>query len=333
MLPILETPSFLGGLGKGLSVGIPQGVQSITDMLQTRKKEKMIQSILNPQSQQQQSTQGSPVDKDELFRNLAMNIEQETGQDLQPADLDKLWQQIQSSPIGPEAGMQQQNQPGQWTDQQILAMQKVDPNTANLMSRMQATQQKERSSQQKQLIETHKLSQKYRSEINQGSQAAKTSNMILDRMEILNKEGKLTNPLVAKLSDQLGIPISILSNPESEEFEKLSNNLTREISQVFKGRILASEFENFLKQIPTLMNSEEGRNRVIQSIKMLNEPKIEQAKLSREIIKENNGIPPFDLEDQVSERMNEYLDDLAQKFKGDSNKSIPKKSLNEIFGK
>lgn len=149
-----------------------------------------------------------------------------------------------------------------------------------------------------------------RSSLNQGFISAKSNKAIYDRMEKLNEQN-LAKPFTNTVSEYLDIPISVLSNPASEEFSKLSNTLSREISNIYQGRILASEFQNFLKQIPTLSNSKEGRTRIIETLRLLDKPKELQHNAYREVLKETGGKVPIDLHERIIQKIEPDLDNLG----------------------
>jgi hypothetical protein len=77
---------------------------------------------------------------------------------------------------------------------------------------------------------------------------------------------------------------------------------------------LKVEVDNFMKSIPTLLNSSEGRKRLIDQWKILNEGKKVQYEAYREVLKENPKSLPRDFKLQVLDRADSKLDQLSQKF-------------------
>lgn len=203
---------------------------------------------------------------------------------------------------------------GEPTSDQIATLSLFEPEYAKILE----SQRKERSKQEfkEKEIALHETKE-LREEINQGFKTAKMNEQIYKRMEALNKED-LVAPMTAKLSERLGIPLSVLGNPSSEEFDKLSNTLSREVSSIYKGRILQSEFQNFLKQIPTLLNSKEGRSRILETLRMIDKPKELYHKAYREVVKENKGKIPLDLNERIIDKVEPELDKLAENFKNTS---------------
>lgn len=178
-------------------------------------------------------------------------------------------------------------------------------------------------------VEAFKLTNEYREHILGNYESAQSTLTKLGQMEKLNDSGKLTSASAAKISESLGIPLSILANPESEEFDKLSNNLTSGITKNYGNKILLAEFQNFLKQIPTLMNSQEGRARIIKNMKVLLEPDKLAYQAYKDIRKEG-GKTPLDLHEKVLEKIEPQLQKLADEFNKDNDRS---KQNNFVMGK
>lgn len=164
-------------------------------------------------------------------------------------------------------------------------------------------------------------SKEWLKETNKKARGVKETNVRLDRMEKLLDSGKLDNPLFASGLDTLsngilgyGINLKSLQTPESQEFEKLSNDMLKGIQDIFGSRILKTEVDNFLKTIPTLSQSDAGKKAVIDNLKLLNEATITQDKIAKEIVKQNDGHIPPNLEVMVDEKLDPYLDELHQRF-------------------
>lgn len=177
--------------------------------------------------------------------------------------------------------------------------------------------QKEKVQEHKEETEAYKITKDYRDKILDAYEGYNRTNMQLDRMKQLNKEDKLTTPLMAKVSESLGIPLSVLANPESEEYQKLSQDLMSNITKYFGNRILQVEVENFLKTIPTLMNSKEGRAKIIDNMQLLMEPQ-KMAYDAYKDIRKQGGKIPLDLHERVLEKMEPRLNKLAEKFRESS---------------
>src|SRR5690606_37714795 len=96
--------------------------------------------------------------------------------------------------------------------------------------------------------------------------------------------------------DAFGIPIGVLGNPATEEYRKLEADYVRDVSKVFPGgKITNYEVSAYLKTIPSLMNSPEGRKQIINNRKLMNEAKRVRYDAYKKILKENNGKKPQNL--------------------------------------
>lgn len=205
--------------------------------------------------------------------------------------------------------------PSQVSNEQLVALSLQDPNLAKVVQEQKNQIQKVATENRKEIRESFKDTKDYRSKTTSDFKEVNLVNARLNRMEKLNETGKLAKPLTTAIAEKLNVPVALFGNPDSEEFDKLSKDLLKGIKTYFPGRINVVEVENFLKTIPTLMQSQEGRSRVINNIKLLSEPQLLQFDAMREITREaqSTGQPlPFDLEEVVLERIQPRLDEIVQ---------------------
>ena len=153
--------------------------------------------------------------------------------------------------------------------------------------------------------------------------AAKGTIRDLDRMEQLNREGNLDTPGYIEMLKRSGLDIPALMNPESEEFLKIAQNFLKDAKVYYGGKVSNYEVEQFLKTIPSLSQSPEGRKRVIAGLKNIANAKKAYADTYLEIYKENGGKPPIDMNEQIYERVDKKLDKLSEKFLEDISKPVP----------
>lgn len=234
---------------------------------------------------------------------------------------------------------QQQMQQRELAESQIKK--KLDPEEVKLRNQLFLEQRKaahkleqyEREKNDKEVKE----SKDWLKETNKKSRGLKENNARLERMEKLVESGKLDSPGFASALDTVahgfwgvGINLKHLLNPESQEFEKLSNDMLSGIQDIFGSRILKTEVDTFLKTIPTLSQSNEGKQAVIENLKLLNDAKLAQDRTAKEIIAQNDGKVPADLELLVDERMESILDEFHDKFVNQMHK--PVKNNKRILG-
>lgn len=102
--------------------------------------------------------------------------------------------------------------------------------------------------------------------------------------------------------------------PDIEEFEKLSNEFVKNAKQYFGSRITEKEVQMFMQTVPTLMQTDAGKKKIIENIRSLNELSEIEAKAARTIIKNNGGVPPRNIEQLVQDKIAKKLDRVAKKF-------------------
>lgn len=162
-------------------------------------------------------------------------------------------------------------------------------------------------------------------EIENDYEAAQNENMRLGRMEKLSEKGDLSTPLMVKTLNTIGLPLGVLGNPDSEEYAKLEADFLRDVRKVFPGgRITNYEVQAYMKTVPSLMNSKEGRKAIIRNRKLMNEAKELRYKAYRDILKENKGIKPrnmgIEIQDRVRERMGDIEEEFIENIRGQTEK-------------
>ncbi len=104
--------------------------------------------------------------------------------------------------------------------------------------------------------------------------------------------------------------------PDIEEFEKLSNEFVKGAKQYFGSRITEKEVQMYMQTVPTLLQTDAGKRKIIENIRALNELVEIEAKAARSIIRANGGIRPRDLEQQVQDKISNKIDEVAKRFIG-----------------
>ena len=121
---------------------------------------------------------------------------------------------------------------------------------------------------------------------------------------VVNKSGDIASGLQRRITAR-----------DTEEYEKLSASFLKSIGQYFKGSISQVEIENFLKTIPTLSQTQSGRMAIIRNMQSSIQLAKKEAQVMKDIIRENGGQRPKDLQFRVEEEMQPYKDEFAQQFK------------------
>src|SRR5690606_23151303 len=110
----------------------------------------------------------------------------------------------------------------------------------------------------------------YRTKVLEEKSAAQNVLDDLERMkELESGDAQLDTPGYVEFLERSGLNIPALMNPESEEFQKLRQTQLRDAKQYFGGRVSNFEMDQFLKSIPSLNQSPEGRKRVIANMERI----------------------------------------------------------------
>jgi hypothetical protein len=205
------------------------------------------------------------------------------------------------------------------TDEQLVQLTGVKGFDKQANAEMKRRQEEVKANQSNFEPESDKLEAKAVAdlavEIQKDYQAAKNENLRLSRMETLDKEGNVSTPALVKALDAFGIPLGVLGNRNTEEYRKLEADFTRDVSKVFPGgKITNYEIQSYLKSIPTLMNSSEGRKAIIRNRKLMNDAKLVRYEEYKKIIKENNGKKPPNLGLLIDERTQVKISEIEDEF-------------------
>lgn len=162
-------------------------------------------------------------------------------------------------------------------------------------------------------------------DIEKNYSVARAEDVRLDRMKELSDKGGVSTPAMVKTLDTLGLPIGILANPDTEEYRKLETDFIREARDIFPGgRITNYEIQSYLKTIPGLMNSPEGRDVIIRNRKLLNEAKKVRYDEYKKILKETGGKKPANMGILLEERTADKIIDIEDRFRSGLESSLDK---------
>lgn len=348
MAQILQNPSFGQQLGSGLGAGFNQLIEDKLKQIQTRNQQKQLSqglgSIPGITPDMAQSYSQLPM---ELLQPLLKKQLEAPGEQAYAQALSQLLGGEVPGAQVPDTGLNQ----GQ-TSAPIKGLNaKQATELAKIGLHKQEVQQKISAKEQQ---EIQKATQPYYEETLAKSQVAKDSEKRLRRMEELVKRGNLPNSgfysalktveenllgsaatgaaLGGSIAGPVGVavggvlggalsPIATLvkagirgRSPDSEEFEKLSADFVRDAKSIFGNRITDSDLRVFLQMIPTLSNTDEGKKVIIRNLKNMNKANEIRATVMKDIIKENGGRRPMNLQELVEERSSDELNKLAEQF-------------------
>lgn len=214
----------------------------------------------------------------------------------------------------PAVALKAQQDARKLIQQERLQKEKLQAKEAAELSKEERLEKREVRKENKEVIK----------EITKDFKAAREEDKDLDRLEVLVNSKKITRPVLAgiyKTLGKVGVNLSALMTPESQEFEKLSTGFLKNLKSYFGARITQVEVENFLKTIPSLMQSREGKRRVIYNMKLNNEAKHLKMKAYRKLNDKYKGNFPDSVENMIDDEISPQLDTLAAKF----SKGMPEK--------
>lgn len=140
------------------------------------------------------------------------------------------------------------------------------------------------------------------------------------KLQLLSKlatDEELIGPTANHFREQLGIPIGALDNPNNEVFQKTSLDLLKGLPDTYGNRILKVEVDNFLKTIPSLENSVEGRRMIASNLLKLGEMKevyYNEMRREQKRLLDNNEKFPKDFEQRVFDQVKPMIDRINNDF-------------------
>lgn len=157
-------------------------------------------------------------------------------------------------------------------------------------------------------------------EINKKYKASLASDERLNRIQQLQDKGELgLQPLnvlfktVTKGIAGVGIDLTSLMTADAQELDKLSTDFAKDASQYSGPRLTDTYLKTFMQTVPSLMQSKEGRQRVINNLRDMNEIIQIRKETMDEIIKENEGRRPRNLEMLIEERMEPKVQEMHER--------------------
>ncbi len=151
------------------------------------------------------------------------------------------------------------------------------------------------------------------------------------QMQKLATDDQLVGPVENYVLDVLHVPLGALEDPSSELYNKLSLDLLKGLPETYGNRILKVEVDNFLKTVPGLANSPNGRRMIASNILKLGEMKEvyynEMRNQQREYL-DNNKPLPRDFQQKVFDQVKPQVDRINNDFVRLSEvKDVPKDTI------
>lgn len=135
----------------------------------------------------------------------------------------------------------------------------------------------------------------------------------LDILEELSPQIKAIERLnINPSTGQLLIPA--LASPEAQRFVKTVNDFTTRAKDSYGSRVTNFDLDQFMKRLPTLANSDEGRKQIIEQMKLLNSMNVVYEDTLHDIINQHGGIRNIDY-DQAEQMTNKQIKPELEKTK------------------
>jgi len=177
--------------------------------------------------------------------------------------------------------------------------------------------QLQRESQRKADIQARqKAFAKERSDINHRYQTFKKERHALEAIEKLSESGKLSNPAYISFLRKIGLDIPALMSNEDVEVIKLRQEFLPRLKSIFGGDVSNTQLEQFLKGLPDLIQTDEGKNRLTKILKLTGSADEAYYKAMRKLEKEYGDDIPWN----IGSLINEYAEDEINKIGDELNK-------------
>lgn len=204
------------------------------------------------------------------------------------------------------------------TMQQLIAS-GLNPQNLSLAEKILTSEEKrkmeERKFSSKERTEAYKLTAPFRAEITKQAENADHLVETMKEQKKLISSGKMDTALYVSAIDHF-LPFEALKSPETQAYQALEKEYLKDLKSIFGGRITDKEMSNFLRSIPRAVNSPEAQKMIMSRLDAYYKAKQLKYKVMRQIVKDNNGIPPLDLQEQVQDKTGEKETQYANQFLG-----------------
>lgn len=111
--------------------------------------------------------------------------------------------------------------------------------------------------------------------------------------------------------------LPVLASKEAQRFSKTINDFTTKAKDTYGARVTNFELDRFLKRLPNLANSEEGRREIIQQMKIINSINESRDNALNDVFEEYGGIRNIDYDQAerlAEKRSKSEIDKLKKEF-------------------
>jgi hypothetical protein len=176
----------------------------------------------------------------------------------------------------------------------------------------------DRIEEQKLLRQAEKAERPFYEQTMKDKKSAGSSLKEIDRTIELIQSGKVSNPTEDSfqrwMSSALKINLSDLRGADTEEFDKLTTGFVKNAKSWFGSRVTNADLKVFMKTIPQLSMTNEGKLRLLGAMKSAAQAQEVRYEAMKDLMAKNGGHLPAYAEMQVEEMVGPELDRLAKSF-------------------
>jgi hypothetical protein len=316
---------FASGAGQSLGTGLGNlATQGLGMLMDPNMRPMNAQSLellgLDPQQAQAIASIRNPAMQRDIVNSVQQRQQEMLEKDKKANRLQGYLKSMQG--IMPQSVPQGQSQPGQ---QEAAA----GPITADDLKDMEIADfdrifkaahkereftQKEKHADRAEIRQSHQDNKKFTSKGRERAESAEEGEGIVNAMESLENTGKVESGPWAELLSKHGLESFL--NPESIAFEKLRATFLGGAKNVIGGRVTNQEMQQFMKSIPSLSQSPEGRAMIYANMRNKFELDKQYYQTIKDLEDEYEGKPlPHNFESMVSTRMKPHYKAFQDKFK------------------
>lgn len=184
--------------------------------------------------------------------------------------------------------------------------------TVDMVNNLAKIAQKERHAAQTEKHQAWKATEDLRKANKSSYDLANDLDLGIKKMKKLDESGKLDSPEKAMFLKKIGMEQFL--EPESALFNKVRAAFMAGAPKAVGGKVSNFELQAHMERFPSLMVSKEGRALIYDDILMMNDLARQAYNVERDIVKENDGNPPLDLQYRIDDRMADVYKKYEQRM-------------------
>ncbi len=180
----------------------------------------------------------------------------------------------------------------------------------------------EKAAQQKVQAAQQKERREYKTNLAEKSRSLKDDLRKLEEMKKLNESGKISGSAWNAFLENSGLNIPALLSGDAEQYQKMVGQRMNKLKDIYGARPTQWDAEQYLKTLPTLMNSPEGRKRLIEMSIYEDQAGLARIQAEQDLIKKYGEIPE-DITEMADEIADKKIDQLYKKYHENLLKPVP----------